>query len=152
MKILETYRNTPYDKDGPGLVLITDAMPDWNQAQWREVMQREGIKPDPPPFRPGFLLVFGFDSVTNIKWEMNSRLFADPATVAYIVKRYGTGETREASVLGPGPFVLDRNATEFKIADGRFVNVGMIASLFERNPEDEAPGVADKAAKAALGL
>lgn len=148
MKILETYRNTIHDKDGPGLVLITDAMPGWNQEQWRAMLAAEGAKPDPQPWRPSFLLVFGTEPITGQKFPENHRWFADAATAQVIARRYGNGQTREVEF---NPY-LDHKALEFQLLDERWVNAGVIAGYFENNPEDEAPGVADRSIRAVLGI
>lgn len=156
-KTLDTYHTGQtgytYPPNGvPGVVLITDDMPAWLQGQWRDAMKNNGIEPDPKPFEPGYKLAFGYDSISGMKWEMNSRLFADAPTLAFIAQRYGNGATREVDVLGPGPFSIDQKASEFQLKDERWINAGMIASFYTNNPESLFPGVADRLIRAALGL
>ncbi len=147
MKILDTYRTGQTgwsNTQTPGIVQITDVMPEWNQREWRELMARLGIQPDPKPFQPGYKMAVGTDFETGRTWPMQSRLFADGPTTDFIARRYGTGATRERSVLGEGgTFAVDLKAMEFQTLDGRWVNVGMIASFYTDNPEDLFPGVAD---------
>jgi len=153
MKILDTYRTgqTGYSNGAPGIVLITDAMPDWNQQQWRDLMKAHNIEPDPKPFEPSYKLVFGVDTFTGRRWEMNSRLFADTATLTFLAQRYGNGKTRETDILGQGgTFVIEAKPAEFQLLDGRWVNAGMIAGFYTDNPEGEFPGVADRQIKAIL--
>lgn len=153
MKILETYHTgqTGYSNGPtPGVVVITDDMPGWNQDQWRAAMKANGIEPDPQPFRPSFLLAFGFDSISGLQFPLNYQLFADAATAQFVADRYGTGKTREVDFFGPGPYGADKKMIEFQLLDDRWVNAGAIAKYYENNPEDQFPGVADKLIKGVL--
>lgn len=89
-------------------------------------------------FTPHFLLAHGSDGSTGATYLMNSDYFADEETAKAISAMYGTGEVRQVSMLGPGPFVVDTKMFEFKLEDGRWANAGTIAAYYVRNPAELA--------------
>lgn len=104
----------------------------------------------PPPFVPRFRSVVGNDAF-GYTWQPNKYYFADHATAEWIAKKYGDGVIYEQPILGPGPFSLSENAYVTMI-DGRFVNTGILASYYDRNPPDLFPGVADSLIRAQLAV
>lgn len=101
-------------------------------------------------FAPKFKTAKGFDSITGNTWKLNDTYFADEDTAKWVAAKYGTGEIRESDVLGPGPFGVDTKMFEVKLDDGRWVNAGMVAAYYDRNPEALFPGLADKLIRGAL--
>jgi len=101
-------------------------------------------------FAPKFKTAKGFDSITGMTWKLNDTYFADQDTANWVAQKYGTGEVRESDVLGPGPFGVDTKMYEVKLDDGRWVNAGMVAAYYDRNPEALFPGVADKLIRGVL--
>lgn len=145
------YRNVPYNTSaGVGIVILTDDMAPSIRQQWLDALK--DFTPDPQPFFPTFLLAFGLDSITGMKWQLNPHWFADQTTADWIAAKFGNGSMRQVDILGPGPFSVDKKAVEFELADGRWINAGIIASYYENNPEDQFPGVAEKLIRGVLGL
>lgn len=103
-----------------------------------------------PPFVPGFRDVQVFDSWLGTFTLLNKYYFADHATAEWIAKKYGDGNVYEEDVYGPGPYSATGKYFMTKIADGRFVNAGVLASFYDRNPEAQFPGLADKLIRAEL--
>ena len=101
-------------------------------------------------FSPKFKSAKGFDSISGMTWKLNDTYFADQDTANWVAAKYGTGEIRESDVLGPGPFGVDTKMFEVKLGDGRWVNAGMLAAFYDRNPEVLFPGVADKLIRSEL--
>jgi hypothetical protein len=104
----------------------------------------------PTVFAPKFKNANGFDSISGMTWKLNDTYFADQDTANWVAAKYGTGEIRESDVLGPGPFGVDTKMFEVKLGDGRWVNAGMLAAFYDRNPEALFPGVADKLIRSEL--
>jgi len=103
-----------------------------------------------PIFTPKYKTAKGFDSSTGAVYKMNDNYFADQETAQWVASKFGTGEVRENDMLGPGPFGVDTKMFEVKMEDGRWVNAGMLASYYDRNPESLFPGLADKLIKDVL--
>ena len=104
-----------------------------------------------PPFVPTFRTATVTDGV-NV-WPLNSNYFASKDTAQWIANKYGTGQVIETPFEGSGgPFAASANEYQIKMADGRTVNAGILAGYYERNPESQFPGLADKLIRGQLGL
>jgi hypothetical protein len=104
-----------------------------------------------PPFVPSFRTATVTDGV-NV-WGLNSDYFATKDTAQWIANKYGTGQVIETPFEGSGgPFAASANEYQIKMADGRTVNAGILAGYYERNPESQFPGLADKLIRGQLGL
>jgi hypothetical protein len=104
-----------------------------------------------PPFVPSFRTASVTDGV-NV-WGLNSDYFATKDTAQWIANKYGTGQVIETPFEGSGgPFSASANEYQIKMADGRTVNAGILAGYYERNPESQFPGLADKLIRGQLGL
>jgi len=104
-----------------------------------------------PSFVPTFRSATVTDGV-NV-WPLNSNYFASRDTAQWIANKYGTGQVIETPFEGSGgPFAASANEYQIKMADGRTVNAGILAGYYQRNPESQFPGLADKLIRAQLGL
>jgi hypothetical protein len=104
-----------------------------------------------PPFVPSFRTATVTDGV-NV-WGLNSNYFATKDTAQWIANKYGTGQVIETPFEGSGgPFAASANEYQIKMADGRTVNAGILAAYYQRNPESQFPGLADKLIRGQLGL
>jgi hypothetical protein len=104
-----------------------------------------------PPFIPTFRTATVTDGV-NV-WPLNSNYFASKDTAQWIANKYGTGQVIETPFEGSGgPFAASANEYQIKMADGRTVNAGILAGYYQRNPESQFPGLADKLIRGQLGL
>jgi len=109
------------------------------------------VAPVNPPFVPSFRTATVTDGV-NV-WGLNSNYFATKDTAQWIANKYGTGQVIETPFEGSGgPFAASANEYQIKMADGRTVNAGILAGYYERNPESQFPGLADKLIRGQLGL
>jgi hypothetical protein len=105
----------------------------------------------PAPFVPTFRTATVTDGV-NV-WPLNSNYFASKDTAQWIANKYGTGQVIETPFEGSGgPFAASANEYQIKMADGRTVNAGILAGYYDRNPESQFPGLADKLIRGQLGL
>ncbi len=78
-------------------------------------------------------------------WSLNPNYFASRETADWVSKKYGTGEVVELPFGGDGgPFQASEKEFHIKLANGRTVNAGILAAYYDRNPEFQFPGVADK--------
>lgn len=103
------------------------------------------------PFVPAFRTATVTDGVSI--WALNKDYFATRDTAQWIADKYGTGEVVETQFEGSGgPFAASAQEFQVKLADGRMVNAGILASYYERNPETHFPGLADKLIRNQLGL
>ena len=103
------------------------------------------------PFVPSFRTATVTDGV-NV-WGLNSTYFATQDTAQWIANKYGTGQVIETPFEGSGgPFSASANEYQIKMADGRLVNAGILAGYYQRNPESQFPGLADKLIRGQLGL
>jgi hypothetical protein len=104
---------------------------------------------------PGFVPSFRTATITdgvNV-WNCNPNYFAAKDTAQWIANKYGTGQVIETPFEGSGgPFAASANEYQIKLADGRTVNAGILAGYYERNPESQFPGLADKLIRGQLGL
>jgi hypothetical protein len=106
-----------------------------------------GAAPFIPAFRPA--------TVTDgsAVWALNHDYFATKDTAQWIANKYGTGQVIETPFEGSGgPFAASATEFQIKLADGRTVNAGILAGYYERNPETQFPGLADKLIRGQLGL
>jgi hypothetical protein len=109
------------------------------------------ITPANPPFVPSFRTATVSDGVSV--WGLNHNYFATKDTAQWIANKYGTGQVIETPFGGSGgPFAASANEYQIKMADGRTVNAGILAGYYERNPESQFPGLADKLIRGQLGL
>jgi hypothetical protein len=107
--------------------------------------------PPAPPFVPAFQTATGTDG-TN-QWNLNHDYFATKETAQWIAIKYGTGQIVETPFEGSGgPFSASATEYQIKLSDGRMVNAGILAGYYERNPESQFPGLADKLIRSQLGL
>ena len=107
--------------------------------------------PVDPPFVPSFRTATVTDGV-NV-WALNPNYFATQDTAQWIANKYGTGQVIETPFEGSGgPFSASANEYQIRMADGRTVNAGILAGYYQRNPESQFPGLADKLIRAQLGL
>jgi hypothetical protein len=108
-----------------------------------------------PQVNQGFVPSFRAATVTdgvNV-WTANPNYFASKDTAQWIANKYGTGQVIETPFEGSGgPFAASANEYQIKLDDGRTVNAGILAGYYERNPESQFPGLADKLIRAQLGL
>jgi hypothetical protein len=103
------------------------------------------------PFVPTFRTATVTDGVSV--WPLNHNYFATKDTAQWIANKYGTGQVIETPFGGNGgPFAASANEYQIKMADGRTVNAGILAGYYERNPESQFPGLADKLIRGQLGL
>src|SRR5260370_7892750 len=103
------------------------------------------------PFVPAFRQATVNDG--SSVWALNHDYFATKDTAQWIANKYGTGEVVETPFEGSGgPFAASAQEFQIKLADGRMVNAGILASYYERNPEAQFPGLADKLIRSQLGL
>jgi hypothetical protein len=110
-----------------------------------------GQAADTAPFVPAFRNATITDGTSN--WGLNHDYFATKDTAQWIANKYGTGQVIETSFEGSGgPFAASANEYQIKLADGRTVNAGILAGYYERNPETQFPGLADKLIRGQLGL
>lgn len=103
--------------------------------------------PDPtpatPPFVPSFRSAVGTDGTQQ--WNLNHDYFATKDTAQWIANKYGNGQVFETQFEGSGgPFSASATEYQIKLPDGRMVNAGILAGYYERNPESQFPGLADK--------
>jgi hypothetical protein len=104
-----------------------------------------------PSFVPAFRTATITDG-TNV-WGLNHDYFASKDTAQWIANKYGTGQVIETPFEGSGgPYAASATEYQIKLADGRTVNAGILAGYYERNPESQFPGLADKLIRAQLGL
>jgi hypothetical protein len=104
-----------------------------------------------PPFVPSFRTATITDG-TNV-WGLNHDYFASKDTAQWIANKYGTGQIIETPFEGSGgPYAASATEYQVKLADGRIVNAGILAGYYERNPENQFPGLADKLIRGQLGL
>src|SRR5579872_2661528 len=102
------------------------------------------------PFVPAFRQATVTDG--SSLWALNHDYFATRDTAQWIANKYGTGEVVETQFEGSGgPFAASAQEFQVKLADGRMVNAGILAGYYERNPETQFPGVADKLIRNQLG-
>ena len=102
-------------------------------------------------FVPTFRAAIVTDGVSQ--WALNHDYFATKDTAQWIANKYGTGQVIETPFGGSGgPFAASANEYHIKLADGRTVNAGILAGYYERNPESQFPGLADKLIRGQLGL
>ena len=102
-------------------------------------------------FVPTFRTATVTDGVNH--WGLNHDYFAAKDTAQWIANKYGTGEVIETPFEGSGgPFAASANEYQIKLADGRLVNAGILAGYYERNPDSQFPGLADKLIRNQLGL
>jgi hypothetical protein len=109
----------------------------------------------PPAADTTFVPTFRTATVTDgvSHWGLNHNYFATKDTAQWIANKYGTGQVIETPFEGSGgPFAASANEYQIKLADGRMVNAGILAGYYERNPESEFPGLADKLIRGQLGL
>src|SRR5258708_39325 len=103
------------------------------------------------PFVPAFRQATVTDG--SSVWALNHDYFATKDTAQWIANKYGTGQVIETPFEGSGgPFAASANEYHIKLADGRTVNAGILAGYYERNPESQFPGLADKLIRGQLGL
>jgi hypothetical protein len=108
-----------------------------------------------PDIRQVFVPAFRTATVTDgvSQWALNPDYFATKDTAQWIANKYGTGQVIETPFEGSGgPFAASANEYQIKLADGRMVNAGILAGYYERNPESQFPGLADKLIRGQLGL
>ena len=111
----------------------------------------QNTTPVNPPFVPTFRTATVTDGTTV--WGLNHDYFASKDTAQWIANKYGTGQVIETPFEGSGgPFAGSANEYQIKLADGRMVNAGILAGYYERNPEGQFPGLADKLIRGQLGL
>jgi hypothetical protein len=83
---------------------------------------------------------------------LNPIYFATPETAQWIANKYGTGEVvaRPYDATG-GPY--SANGTEYyiQLANGKMVNAGLLADYYQRMPESQFPGLADRIIRQGLG-
>jgi hypothetical protein len=104
-----------------------------------------------PPFVPSFRTATITDG--NHVWPLNSTYFATKDTAQWIANKYGTGQVIETPFEGSGGFFqASANEYQIKLNDGRTVNAGILAGYYDRNPESQFPGLADKLIRSQLGL
>ena len=104
-----------------------------------------------PAFVPTFRSATVTDGV-NV-WPLNSNYFASKETAQWIANKYGIGQVIETPFGGSGgPFAASANEYQIKLRDGRAVNAGILAGYYQRNPESQFPGLADKLIRGQLGL
>lgn len=108
------------------------------------------VIPKQPAFVPEFqtAVVRGPNGET---WGLNSTYFAAPGTAQWIANKYGTGEVVEVPSVA-GFYQASANELHIKLADGRTVNAGILAGYYQRNPEAQFPGVADRMIRNLLGI
>jgi hypothetical protein len=99
-----------------------------------------------PPFSPAYRpAVITMAAAVPATWALNPTYFATKETAEWIAKKYGTGEVVEVPFGGNGgPFQASDMEFHIKLASGKTVNAGILAAYFDRNPESQFPGVADK--------
>lgn len=104
-----------------------------------------------PPFTPAFRKAAGTDGIQT--WSLNSTYFATKETAQWIANKFGAGEVTEVPFAGNGGiFASDANEFHIKLKDGRYVNAGLLAGYYERNPPERFPGLAEKLIRSVLGL
>lgn len=149
------YHGTPYrfplnDPSVPegSVFLDSDKMRDWEIQQWKDELARQGFTPD-FIFTPTFRLVFR-TFLGSSPEPMDHTYYASMETAQYLANKYGTGEVVE--VPPPNNWALTISGPEFhiRLKDGRTINAGLLAGLYERNPDDLYPGKADKAIREAI--
>jgi hypothetical protein len=112
-------------------------------------------KADPWPAKP-FAPLYRSATVTltagvPASWSLNPDYFASRETADWVAKKYGTGEVVELPYGGDGgPFQASEKEFHIKLANGKTVNAGILAAYYDRNPESQFPGVADKLIKDVL--
>ena len=99
-----------------------------------------------PPFRPAYRpAVITMAAAFPATWALNPTYFATRETAEWIAQKYGTGEVVEVPFGGSGgPFQASDKEFHIKLPNGKTVNAGILAAYFDRNPESQFPGVADK--------
>jgi len=115
--------------------------------------------PQPTPF-PEFLKATIYDGRTGDKYPANTDYFATESTALWIAETYGDGKLSQSDLLGTGPFYCDTKMQMFSFTppypgkgdppEPRWLNAGIYAAYYKRNPQDLYPGVADKLIKAEL--
>jgi hypothetical protein len=106
--------------------------------------------PATPPFVPTFQYPVGTDGTQQ--WNLNHDYFATKETAQWIANKYGNGQVIEVPFEGSGgPFRASATEYQIKLSDGRMVNAGILAGYYERNPESQFPGLADKLIRSQLG-
>lgn len=138
------YNNVPYNtKDGVGVVILDDTMPPNIRKQWEDILK--GFSPTSASFIPEYRLVFASDGFNT--WPIdNDNYFATMDTAKEMAKRYGINQIIVEVPFGGsgGMYTVSENEYHINLANGDTLNAGILADFFRRNPEDTAPGVADK--------
>lgn len=150
------YRNTPYtyplSDNIPGTVILDPAvMKDWNVKNWQDVLASMGFQPEPPPFIPTFRLVFR-SFLGSAQVPMDHSYFASAETAQWLSNKYGTGEVirKDSAAVSWACSVTDQEY-HIRLKNGELVNAGFLATIYEDNPEDNYPGLADRMIRTAIG-
>jgi hypothetical protein len=86
-------------------------------------------------------------------WPTNSDYFATQPTAQWLANKYGTGQVVTTPFEGSGgPYSASASEYQIVLANGNTVNAGILASYYERNPENQFPGVADSLILSQLGM
>jgi hypothetical protein len=97
------------------------------------------------PFLPEFQQNLEVVSAYGGSSPLNPIYFATKDTAQWIANKYGTGEVVERPYGATGgPY--SANGTEYyiKLQDGKLVNAGLLADYYQRLPESQFPGQADR--------
>lgn len=104
-----------------------------------------------PPFIPTFQTVyetFTYPNGSSIQYPLNSDYFATIGTAQWIANKFGDGNVYSVpweGAGGPTSEVIPVYVTKLVKGPlaGQFVNCGILASYYKRNPEDLYPGIAE---------
>lgn len=117
---------------------------------WVDVLSPSGYGPLTPPWVPTFeqhdaeqVIDGGTGKATTI--ELNERYFATAETAAELAKRYKAAGVASVPFLGAGGNVTSSARERWLVFPTYAINAGPLAGHFIDNPEDTAPGDADKA-------
>ncbi len=124
---------------------------------WVDALSASGYGPQVAPWVPTFEQnnaeqVFDAGTGKSSTIALNDRYFATAETATELMKRYGALGVALVSFTGAGGNVTSSAKERWLIFPGYAINAGPLAGYFIDNPEDTAPGVADKAVRHDIAL
>lgn len=140
-----TFRGTPY-----GDVTIYESWPPWLKTTWIDALAKAGFHPPAPAYVPTY-------DVAEVHWPQNDGTMASAlidqfqlasqSTAMWLAVKYGAPRVVPLPFVGQGPVASAAVVRYVQWANGVMIIAGFMARAFTLNPEDQFPGVADKAVR-----